>query len=83
MEGLGMASIEMTSVKTRQLHSSQKEALKKIVDFSGESIELDIDEWLFDLTNIFSLMKLNDETKILETMGKLTGLTLQWHQGNL
>ncbi len=78
-----MASIEMTSVKTRQLHSSQKEALKKIVDFSGESIELDIDEWLFDLTNIFSLMKLNDETKILETMGKLTGLTLQWHQGNL
>ncbi len=42
--------METTSMATRQLHSSQKEALKKILEFSGESNELDIDEWLFDLT---------------------------------
>ena len=76
-------SMEMTSMETRQLHSSQKEALKKITDFSGESTELDIDEWLFDLTDLFALMKLNDATKILETMGKLTGPALRWYQGNL
>jgi len=44
---------------------------------------LDIDEWLYDLTNLFSLMRLKDETKILETMGKLTGLALRWYQENL
>ncbi|CAF4160684.1 unnamed protein product, partial [Adineta steineri] len=64
----------------RQLHSSQKEAMKKIMEFSGESNELDIDEWLTDLTNLFGLMKLKDETKILETMGKLTGSALRWYQ---
>lgn len=78
-----MASIEMTSMETRQLHSSQKEAMKKILEFSGESTDLDIDEWLFDLTNLFSVMKLKDETKILETMGKLTGPALRWYQENL
>ncbi len=78
-----MTSMETTSMETRQLHSSQKEALKKILEFSGESNELDIDEWLFDLTNLFSLMKLKDETKILETMGKLTGPALRWYQENL
>jgi hypothetical protein len=57
-----ITSTETTSMETRQLHSSQKEALKKILEFSGESNELDIDEWLFDLTNLYSLMKLNDET---------------------
>ncbi|CAF1349706.1 unnamed protein product [Adineta steineri] len=67
----------------RQLHSSQKEAMKKIMEFSGESNELDIDEWLTDLTNLFGLMKLKDETKILETMGKLTGSALRWYQENL
>jgi hypothetical protein len=75
--------IEMTSMETRQLHSSQKEAMKKIAEFSGEHNELDIDEWLFDLKNLFSLMKLKDETKILETMGKLTGPALRWYQENL
>ncbi|CAF5162562.1 unnamed protein product, partial [Rotaria magnacalcarata] len=45
--------------------------------------ETDIDEWLFDLNNLFSLMKLKDETKILETMGKLTGPALRWYQENL
>jgi hypothetical protein len=70
-------------MELRQLHSSQQEALKKINDFSGESNELDIDEWLFDLTNLFSLMKLTDETKILLTMGKLTGFALRWYQENL
>jgi len=78
-----MTSIETTSMKNRQLHSSQKEAMKKIAEFSGESSELDVDEWLFDLTNLFSLMKLKDETKILETMGKLTGPALRWYQENL
>jgi hypothetical protein len=78
-----ITSTETTSMETRQLHSSQKEALKKILEFSGESNELDIDEWLFDLTNLYSLMKLNDETKILETMGKLTGPALRWYQENL
>jgi hypothetical protein len=72
-----------TSMETRQLHSSQKEALKKILEFSGESNELDIDEWLFDLTNLFLLMKLKDEIKIFETMGKLTGPALRWYQENL
>ncbi|CAF4141968.1 unnamed protein product, partial [Adineta steineri] len=67
----------------RQLHSSQKEAMKKIMEFSGESNELDIDEWLTDLTNLFGLMKLKDEIKILETMGKLTGSALRWYQENL
>jgi hypothetical protein len=70
-------------MENRQLHSSQKEAMKKMAEFSGENNELDIDEWLFDLTNLFSLMKLNDETKILETMGKLTGPALKWYQENL
>ncbi len=74
---------ETTSMETRQLHSSQKEAMKKITEFSGELNELDIDEWLYDLTNLFSLMKLKDETKILETMGKLTGPALRWYQENL
>lgn len=78
-----MTSIETTSMENRQLHSSQKEAMKKIAEFSGESNELDIDEWLFDLTNLFSLMKLKDESKILETMGKLTGPALRWYQENL
>ena len=76
-------SMEMTSMESRQLHSSQKEAMKKILEFSGESVDLDIDEWLFDLTNLFSVMKLNDETRILETMGKLTGPALRWYQENL
>ena len=75
--------IEKTSMESRQLHSSQKEAMKKIPEFSGEENELDIDEWLFDLTNLFQLMKLNDETKILETMGKLTGPALRWYQQHL
>ena len=75
--------LEPTAMETRQLHSSQKEAMKRIAEFSGDSIELDIDEWLFDLTNLFSLMKLRDETKILETMGKLTGPALRWYQENL
>ena len=70
--------MEINSMETRQLHSSQKEAMKKIMEFSGESTELNIDEWLFDLTNLFSLMKLRDDTKILETMGKLTGSALRW-----
>jgi len=78
-----MSLIEMTSMKTRQLHSSQKEAMKRIVEFSGESAELDIDEWLFDLTNLFSVVKLKDETKVLEIMGKLKGPALRWYQENL
>ncbi|CAF2947838.1 unnamed protein product [Rotaria sp. Silwood2] len=52
-----MQEIETNSMETRQIHSSQKEAMKKISEFSGESNENDIDEWLFDLNNIFSLMK--------------------------
>ncbi len=76
-------SIDSTSMERRQLHSSQQEALKKINDFSGESNDLDVDEWLFDLTNLFSLMKLTDETKILLTMGKLNGLALRWYQEHL
>ncbi|CAF2519534.1 unnamed protein product [Rotaria sp. Silwood2] len=75
--------METTSTETRQLHSSQKEAMRKITEFSGEANEIDIDEWLFDLNNLFLLMKLNDETKILETMGKLTGPALRWYQENL
>jgi len=78
-----MTSIETTSMENRQLHSSQKEAMKKIAEFSGESNELNVDEWLLDLTNLFTLMKLKDETKILETMGKLTGPALRWYQENL
>ncbi len=76
-------SIEMTSMAARQLHSSQKEALKKITEFSGESNEFDIEEWLFDLNNLFSLMKLTDGTRILEAMGKLSGPALRWYQENL
>ncbi len=53
-------SIEMPSMETLQLHSEQKEAMKKIPEFSGEDNELDIDEWLFDLKNLFSLMKLKE-----------------------
>jgi hypothetical protein len=76
-------STEMTSMEARQLHSSHKEAMKKIMEFSGESTDLDIDEWLFDLTNLFSVMKLKAETKILEAMGKLTWPALRWYQENL
>ncbi|CAF1550225.1 unnamed protein product [Rotaria magnacalcarata] len=78
-----MQEIETNSMETRQLHSSQKEAIKKITEFSGESTEIDIDEWLHDLNNLFSLMKLKDETRILETMGKLAGPALKWYQENL
>ena len=78
-----MASMKMTSMEARQLHSSQKEALKKILEFSGEDADLEIDEWLFDLTNLFSVMKLKGETKVLETMGKLTGPALGWYKENL
>ena len=53
----------MASMETRQPHSSHKEAMKKLLEFSGDSDDLDIDEWLFDLTNLFSIMKLKDETK--------------------
>jgi hypothetical protein len=76
-------STESNAMEARQLHSSQKEAMRKLVDFSGESDETDIEEWLYDLTNLFALMKLKDETKILETMGKLTGPALRWYQENL
>lgn len=72
-----------TSMDVRQLHSSQQEALRRIVEFSGESNEPDIDEWLYDLTNLFTLMKLKDETRILETMGKLNGSALRWYQEHL
>ncbi|CAF5118525.1 unnamed protein product, partial [Rotaria magnacalcarata] len=72
-----MQEIETNSMETRQLHSSQKEAIKKIAEFSGESNEIDIDEWLYDLNNLFSLMRLKDETRILETMGKLAGPALR------
>ncbi|CAF2655607.1 unnamed protein product [Rotaria sp. Silwood2] len=77
-----MQEMETTSMETRQLHSSQQEAMNKIAEFSGEANEIDIDEWLFDLNNLFSLMKLTDETRILETMGKLTGSALRWYQDN-
>jgi hypothetical protein len=75
--------VQINSMETRQLHSSQQEALKKITEFSGASNELDIDEWLYDFTNLFSIMKLKDETKILETMGKLTGPAVRWYQENV
>ena len=78
-----VTSTEANPMEMRQLHSSQKEAMRKLVDFSGESDEIDIEEWLYDLTNLFSLMKLKDETKILETMGILTGPALRWYQENL
>ncbi|CAF1610950.1 unnamed protein product, partial [Adineta ricciae] len=77
------AWIDFTSMELRQLHASQQEAMKKINEFSGESDESDIDEWLYDLTNLFSLMKLQDETKVLMAMGKLTGSALRWYQENL
>ncbi|CAF4768231.1 unnamed protein product [Rotaria sp. Silwood2] len=57
--------------------------MKKIAEFSGEADEIDIDEWIFHLNNLFSLMKLKDETRIIETMGKLTGPALRWYQENL
>ncbi|CAF4040856.1 unnamed protein product [Rotaria sp. Silwood1] len=78
-----MQEMDTTAMETRQLHSIQQEAMKKIAEFSGEANEIDIDEWLFDLNNLFSLMKLKDETRILETMGKLTGPALRWYQDNL
>ena len=34
--------METTPMETRQLHSSQKEATKKMAEFSGEANELDI-----------------------------------------
>jgi hypothetical protein len=77
------APVQTTSMDVRQLHSSQQEALRRIVEFPGESNESDIDEWLYDLTNLFTLMKLKDETKILETMWKLTGPALRWYQEHL
>lgn len=78
-----MQEMEINSMETRQLHSSQKKAMKKMAEFSGESNELDINEWLYDLTNLFSLIKLKDEARILETMGELTGPALRWYQENL
>ncbi|CAF1453811.1 unnamed protein product [Rotaria sordida] len=57
MQETETTSMETTYMETQQLHSSQKEAMKKIAEFSGEANELDIDEWLFDLNNLFSLMK--------------------------
>ena len=76
-------STEFTSMDLRQLHSSQQEAMKKIIEFSGEPNESDIDEWLYDLTNLFAVMKVKDETRILITMGKLTGPASRWYQANL
>ncbi|CAF1434335.1 unnamed protein product [Rotaria sp. Silwood1] len=78
-----MQEMETTPMEARQIYSSQKEVMKKIAEFSGEADEIDIDEWIFDLNNLFSLMKLKDETKVLETMGKLTGPALRWYQENL
>ncbi|CAF1443012.1 unnamed protein product, partial [Rotaria sp. Silwood1] len=78
-----MQEMETTPMEDRQIYLSQKEVMKRIAEFSGEADELDIDEWLFDLNNLFSLMKLKDETKILEAMGKLTGPALMWYQENL
>ncbi|CAF3463875.1 unnamed protein product [Rotaria sp. Silwood2] len=75
--------MEATPMEARQIYSSQKEVMKKIAEFSGEADEIDIDEWIFDLNNLFSLMKLKDETKIIETMGRLTGPALRWYQENL
>lgn len=75
--------MQLSSMESRQLHSGQQEAFKKIPEFSGEDNEQDIEEWLFHLTNLFSLMRLNDETKVPETMGKLTGPALKWYQQHL
>lgn len=83
MSATPACSMQMSSMESRQLHSGQQEALKKIPEFSGEDNEQDIDEWLFDLTNLFSFMRINDETKVLETMGKLTGPALKWYQQHL
>lgn len=70
-------------MEDRQLHSSQKEALKKIPEFSGETNEVDVDEWLSNLTNLFDMIKLSHAARILETMGKLNGSALRWYQENL
>ncbi|CAF1466162.1 unnamed protein product [Rotaria sp. Silwood1] len=78
-----MQEMETTPMEARQIYLSQKEVMKKIAEFSGEADEINIDEWIFDLNNLFSLMKLKDEIKVLETMGKLTGPALRWYQENL
>ncbi|CAF3957584.1 unnamed protein product, partial [Rotaria sp. Silwood1] len=78
-----MQEMETTPMEARQIYSSQKEVMKKLAEFSGEADEIDIDEWIFDLNNLFSLMKLKDEIKVLETMSKLTGPALRWYQENL
>ena len=39
-----LQEMEPSSMETRQLHSSQKEAMKKMIEFSGECNELDIGE---------------------------------------
>ncbi|CAF1477986.1 unnamed protein product, partial [Rotaria sp. Silwood1] len=78
-----MQEMETTPMEARQIYLSEKEVMKKIAEFSGEADEIDIDEWIFDLNNLFSLMKLKDEIKVLETMGKLTGPALRWYQENL
>ena len=70
-------------MEDRQLHSSQKEALKKIPEYAGETSEFDIDEWLSNLTGLFDMIKLNGAARILETMGKLNGSALRWYQENL
>lgn len=70
-------------MEDRQLHSSQKEALKKVPEFSGETSDLDVDEWLSNLIDLFDMIKLNGTARILETMGKLNGVALQWYQANL
>lgn len=75
--------MEMSSIESQQLQTAQKEAIKKILEFSGEENEQDIDEWLFDLTSLFSIMKLTDETKIIMIMSKLTGPALKWYQQQL
>ncbi|CAF5161775.1 unnamed protein product, partial [Rotaria sp. Silwood1] len=53
-----MQEMETTPMEARQIYLSQKEVMKKIAEFSGEADEIDIDEWIFDLNNLFSLMKL-------------------------
>ena len=66
-------------MEDRQLHSSQKEALEKMLEFSGETNKIAIHEWLSNLVNLFDMIKL----KFLETMGKLKESALRWYQENL
>ena len=62
---------ELNWTETRQMHSGRKEVMRKLGDYSRDSDAIDVEEWQFELTNLFASMKLKDKARVSEPYSEL------------